>query len=283
MGIDAMNTSSAPNNAQRLAKTERLQSLGQLVAGVIHELNNPLTLVGANLQVLEEYVGQLVHLNSLYRAGASTEEIDNYTEEIDYGYLQQDLSRVLLSCREGASRARALVDELRRFSITNHYEVGPVDLRRLLSSTVRLIQTAYRGRIEFVLELDALVPIVGVSGHLQQVFMNLIVNGCQAITDKGSLTLHGGRHPEGVLVEVCDTGAGIAPEVLPRIFEPYFSTKGPEQGTGLGLPISKRIVEKHGGRLEVDSVLGSGTKFRVLLPLECDPALADDPVSPYEL
>lgn len=278
-----MNTPSAPDKAQRLAQTERLQSLGQLVAGVIHELNNPLTLVGANLQVLEEYVSQMAHLNGLYRSGASTEEIDAYMEEVDYGYLQQDLTRVLMSCREGASRARALVDELRRFSITNHYEVGPVDLRRLLASTVRLIQTSYRGRIDFGLELDALVPIVGVSGHLQQVFMNLIVNGCQAIEDKGSLTLRGERHEIGVLIEVSDTGAGIAPEVLPRIFEPYFSTKGPEKGTGLGLPISKRIVEKHGGRLEVDSAPGRGTTFRVLLPLECDPALADDPVSPYEL
>jgi signal transduction histidine kinase len=250
---------------------------------VIHELNNPLTLVGANLQVLEEYVGQMAHLNGLYRAGASAEEIDSYLEEIDHGYLQQDLPRVLMSCREGASRARGLVDELRRFSITNHYEVGPVDLRRLITSTVRLLQTSYRGRVEFALELDHLVPIVGVSGHLQQVFMNLIVNGCQAIEDKGSLVLRGARREAGVVVEVSDTGAGIAPEVLPRIFEPYFSTKGADQGTGLGLPISKRIVEKHGGKLEVDSTPGQGTTFRVVLPLECDPALADDPVSPYEL
>ncbi|MEB3330619.1 MAG: ATP-binding protein [Candidatus Sericytochromatia bacterium] len=278
-----MNTPSAPDKAHRLAQTERLQSLGQLVAGVIHELNNPLTLVGANLQVLEEYVGQMAHLNALYRSGASAEEIEKYVEEVDYAYLQQDLARVLLSCREGASRARGLVDELRRFSITNHYEVGPVDLRRLLASTVRLIQTSYRGRIEFGLELDALVPIVGVSGHLQQVFMNLIVNGCQAIQDKGTLSLRGGRQDGGVLVEVSDTGVGIGPDVLPRIFEPYFSTKGPDQGTGLGLPISKRIVEKHGGRLEVESTPGVGTTFRVVLPLECDPALADDPVSPYEL
>ena len=234
--------------------------------------------------MLEEYVTQLRQLMALYRAaGISTKEIDSFAEEIDLAYLQQDLPRVLVGCREGATRARGLVDELRRFSISNHYEVGPVDLRRLVSSTVRLIQTSYRGRIEFALELDQLVPIVGVSGHLQQVFMNLIVNGCQAISEKGTLSIRGAQQPEGVVIEVCDTGCGIDAAVLPRIFEPYFSTKGPEQGTGLGLPISKRIIEKHGGQLEVESRPGVGTTFRIRLPLECDPALADDPVSPYEV
>lgn len=280
-----MNSSSAAqaHTGTRLAQTERLQSLGQLVAGVIHELNNPLTIVNANLQILAEYVQQQARLLEMYRTlGVNTKEIDEYQEEIEIDYLNQDLPRVLGSCREGASRARNLVDELRRFSIANQQEVTMVDLRNLITSTVRLVESSYRNRVEFRVEFGQLPPITGVVGHIQQVFMNLIVNSCQAIGEKGVVTLRSWLDGEDVVVEVSDTGSGIPPEVLPQIFEPYFSTKGPCEGTGLGLPITKRIIEKHGGRLEVDSVVGEGTVFRVVLPRECDPGLVENPGSPYE-
>lgn len=281
-----MNSSSAAAQAQvgtRLAQTERLQSLGQLVAGVVHELNNPLTIVNANLQILVEYVEQQARLLDMYRTlGVSTKEIDDYLEEVEIDYLKQDLPRVLGSCREGAVRARNLVDELRRFSIASQQEVTVVDLRSIIASTVRLVESAYRNRVEFRIEFSQLPPITGVVGHIQQVFMNLIVNGCQAIGEKGVVTLRSWLDAKHVIVEVADTGSGIPPEILPQIFDPYFSTKGPCEGTGLGLPITKRIIEKHGGRLEVSSVMGEGTVFRVILPRECDPGLAENPGSPYE-
>lgn len=266
-----------------MAQSERLQSLGQLVAGVIHELNNPLTIVNANLQILAEYVEQQARLLEMYRSlGVNTKEVDEYIEEIEADYLTQEVPRVLASCREGASRARSLVDELRRFSIANQHEVVLIDLRSLLTSTVRLVESSYRARVEFRVEFGQLPPITGVTGHIQQVFMNLIVNGCQAIPEKGVLTLRSRVTGDEVIVEVADTGAGISADVMPQIFEPYFSTKGPCEGTGLGLPITKRIIEKHGGRLEVHSVVGEGTIFRVFLPRECDPGLAENPGSPYD-
>lgn len=279
-------SSSAPRklNTGQLVQSERIHQLGQLVAGVIHELNNPLTIVNANLHVLEEYTEQLRKLIELYQAaGVHHPEIDAYAEEIDLPYLQQDLPRILVSCQEGANRARSLVDELRRFSIANSPEVGPVDLKGILHSTVRLVESSYRNRVEFKLHVDQLPPVMGITGQLQQVLMNLLINACQAIHEKGTITIRSRRDGEDVIIDVADTGEGIPPDVLPRIFEAYFSTKSPSDGTGLGLPISKRIVEKHGGRLAVDSRPGQGTTFTITLPIEGNPALAEDPSSPYDI
>ncbi len=279
-------SSSTPRrlNTGQLVQSERIHQLGQLVAGVIHELNNPLTIVNANLHVLDEYVTQLAKLIALYEAaGVTNPEIQACIEEIDLPYVQQDLPRILTSCQEGANRARTLVDELRRFSIANSPEVGPVDLKGILNSTVRLVESSYRQKVEFKLEIDKLPPVMGITGQLQQVLMNLLINACQAIKDKGLIYLRSRSEDGCAVIEVQDTGEGIPADVLPRIFEPYFSTKSPTDGTGLGLPISKRIVEKHGGRLDVVSVPGNGTTFTIVLPIEGNPALAEDPSSPYDL
>lgn len=278
-----------PNPAARksttgqLVATERLHTLGQLVAGVIHELNNPLTIVGTNLHVLAEYVAQQQQLIDMYEAGAAADAIARYREEIDLEYLRQDLPRILGSCQEGAQRARSLVDELRRFSIAGSPEVGLVDLKGALQSTVRLVESNFRNKAKFVLDIEGCPPIMGIAGQIQQVLMNLLVNACQSIREQGTVTLRCETKGEYVIVHVDDTGAGIPADVLPRIFEPYFSTKAPTEGTGLGLPISKRICEKHGGSLTVKSEVGKGTTFTVTLRIEGAPGLTDDPSSPYDL
>lgn len=270
-------------NTGQLVQSERLHTLGQLVAGVIHEMNNPLTIVGANLQVLAEYVTQQQHLIDLYRAsGATNEAIAAYIDEIDLSYMQEDLPRVLSSCQEGADRAQRLVDELRRYSAANSPDVSMIDMRASLTSTVRLVQSTYRQRVNFNLDLKQLPPIMGVPGQIQQVFMNLLINACQAIVNQGEVTIESHLEGEHVVISVRDTGPGIEPEVLPRIFEPYFSTKSAAEGTGLGLPITKRIVEGHGGRLDVASTVGAGTTFTVVLPLEGKNLRFDEAI-PYEL
>ena len=279
-------SSSTPRkvNTGQLVQSERLHQLGQLVAGVIHELNNPLTIVNANLHVLEEYTTCVMQLLALYEAtGVTSPEIQKLSDDMDLPYLRQDMPRILTSCQEGANRARTLVDELRRFSIANSPEVGPVDLKGILGSTVRLVESSYRHKVEFKLEIDKLPPVMGITGQIQQVLMNLLINACQAIKEKGDIFIRSRQEDGCAVIEVQDTGEGISQDVLPRIFEPYFSTKSPTDGTGLGLPISKRIVEKHGGRLDVVSVVGKGTTFTIVLPIEGNPALADDPGSPYDL
>lgn len=273
-----------PVNTGQLVASERLHTLGQLVAGVIHELNNPLTIVSTNLHVLTEYMTQQQALIALYdAAGFTNEAIAAYKVEIDFPYLEGDLPRILSSCQEGASRARSLVDELRRFSIANSPEVGPVDMKGNLFSTVRLVESSYRNRVNFVLDVSHLPPIMGIAGQIQQVLMNLLINACQAIEGNGEIRITSQVLDGNVILRLHDTGPGIAAHVLPRIFEPYFSTKAPTDGTGLGLPISKRICERHGGSLSVDSVLGQGTTFTITLPIEGSPSMADDGSSPYDL
>lgn len=277
-----MNTPRRSANTGQLVQSERLHTLGQLVAGVIHEMNNPLTIVNTNLTVLTEYVQQLQQLLTMYReAGVTSPAIAAYAEEIDLPYLETDLPRILASVQEGSSRALSLVDELRRYSASNSPEVGPVDLRERLLSTVRLVESSYRQRITFRLEIDRLPPVMGVAGQIQQVFMNLLINACQSVVGRGEVIIRSEADADQVTLRIRDTGSGIEPSVLPRIFEPYFSTKSAADGTGLGLPITKRIVEKHGGRLEVESTLGEGTTFTVVLPIEGGFDLSDD--MPYEL
>jgi signal transduction histidine kinase len=270
-------------NTGQLVQSERLHTLGQLVAGVIHEMNNPLTIVGANMQVLAEYVTQQQTLIALYQAsGATSPEIAAYIDEIDLAYLQDDLPRVLSSCQEGCERAQRLVDELRRYSAANSPEVSMIDMRQSLGSTVRLVASTYRQRVDFRLDIKQLPPIMGVPGQIQQVFMNLLINACQSIEGQGAVTIESHLDGEFVVISIADTGTGIGPDLLPRIFEPYFSTKSAAEGTGLGLPITKRIVEGHGGRLTVESAVGAGTTFTIRLPLEGKNLRLDEAI-PYEL
>lgn len=273
-----------PDTGQ-LVQSERLHTLGQLVAGVIHELNNPLTIVGTNLQVLAEYVVQQQELIDRYEK-QGPEAAAAYAEEIDLPYLRTDLPRILASCQEGATRARHLVDELRRYSIANSPEVAPVDLKGNLVSTVRLVESSYRNKVSFELHVEQCPPVMGVTGQIQQVLMNLMINACQAMGDKpgmGQITIRTRGDGVNVYIEISDNGPGIPADVLPRIFEPYFSTKSPADGTGLGLPISKRICEKHGGSLVVTSTVGQGTTFTITLPVEGSPELLADPSLPYEV
>lgn len=270
-------------NTGQLVQSERLHTLGQLVAGVIHEMNNPLTIVGANLQVLSEYVEQQQQLIALYRqAGTTNAAIDAYIDEIDLAYVSEDLPRILASVQEGADRAQRLVDELRRYSAANSPEVSMVDMRASLTSTVRLVQSTYRLKVDFQLDLKQLPPIMGVPGQIQQVFMNLLINACQAIPTQGTVTVESHVEGDSVVITIRDDGTGIEPELLPRVFEPYFSTKSAAEGTGLGLPITKRIVEGHGGTLSVVSAPNVGTTFTVVLPLEGKGLRLDEAI-PYEL
>jgi two-component system NtrC family sensor kinase len=256
-----------------LASSERLHMLGQLVAGVIHELNNPLNIVGANLKCLTTYVEQMGRMIDLYREGATIKPeyqavLAELEEDLDWPYLAKDLPKVMGSCQEATKRAHSLVDELRRFSIKNKLEVGVVDVKGSILSTVRLVESSFRHKVSVVVELEQMPPIVGVAGQIQQVFMNLLVNACQAIDEKGSVQVRGRQHDNVLTIELTDTGSGIPADVLPRIFEPYFSTKSAADGTGLGLPITRRIIENHGGTMEVHSEVGVGTTFVITLPVE---------------
>jgi signal transduction histidine kinase len=236
----------------QLMQSEKMRSLGQLVAGVAHELNNPIGFVHANLQLLQEYVRRLV---SAQRAGEDTSRIEAAIEKL------------LVRSREGTERVTKIVQDLRTFSRMDQAELAEADLNDEIESTLTLMEPRLRDGVEVVRDFEPLPPVRCYAGQLNQVFMNLLMNACDAMEGKGRIHIRtrvrvGPRGVvEGVRLEFRDDGPGIAPEVQARIFEPFFTTKPVGQGTGLGLSLSYGIVERHGGRMLVGSTPGEGTTF----------------------
>jgi len=246
----------------QLLHSEKMRSLGQLVAGVAHELNNPIGFVHANLQLLQEYSRRLV---SAQRAGEDTTKIEAAIEKL------------LARSREGTERVTKIVQDLRTFSRMDQAGLAEVDLNEEIDRTIALMEARLRDGIELVRDYVPLPRVRCYAGQLNQVFMNLLMNACDALDGKGRILIRTraradvrGR-PLGVRLEFHDDGPGIPPDVQARLFEPFFTTKPVGKGTGLGLSISYGIVERHGGRMLVGSAPGEGTTFVIELPLEAKP------------
>jgi two-component system NtrC family sensor kinase len=240
----------------QLVHGEKMRSLGQLVAGVAHELNNPIGFVHANLQLLSEYVPKLV---AAQRAGEDTSRIESAIEKL--------LSR----SREGTERVKQIVADLRTFSRMDQAVLADVDLNREIDRALMLMEPRLRDAIEVERDYAELPLVRCYAGQLNQVFTNLLMNAADAIEGKGKIRIRTRTRPGGVRLEFHDEGAGMSPEVQARIFEPFFTTKPVGQGTGLGLSISYGIVERHGGRMLVGSAPGEGTTFVIELPLLAKP------------
>ncbi len=245
----------------QLVQSEKMASLGQLVAGIAHEINNPIGFVHANLQLMEEYVHRLI------ASGGSGPEADR---------ARQALEKLLGRSREGTARIKKIVEDLRTFSRVDQADLQEVDVHEGLDRTVSLIEPRLKDGIEVTKDYGALPRIRCYAGQLNQVFMNLLINACDALGRRGHIVLRTRPCELGVRIEVEDDGPGIAPEVQRRIFDPFFTTKPVGKGTGLGLSISHGIVERHGGRIFVESEPGHGTRFVIELPLDA-PAPETDP------
>ncbi len=237
----------------QLMQSEKMRSLGQLVAGVAHELNNPIGFVHANLALLDDYVGRLT------RTDLPPERRQKAREAI---------AKLLSRSREGTTRVKEIVQDLRDFSRTDQADLQRVSLNEEIERTLGLMEPRLKGGVEIERDFGDLPQVRCFAGQLNQVFMNLLMNACDALEGRGRIAIR--TRPEGdtVLLEFEDNGAGMPEEVRDRIFEPFYTTKPVGQGTGLGLSLSHGIVESHGGTLEVESVLGEGTTFRMRLPLE---------------
>jgi signal transduction histidine kinase len=239
----------------QLVQSEKMRSLGQLVAGVAHELNNPIGFVHANLQLLDEYVGRLLQPDLDPEKRRKTQEA---------------IAKLLLRSREGTERVKQIVQDLRTFSRTDQAELQQVDLADEIERTLALIEGRLKG-IQVERDYGELPPVRCYAGQLNQVFLNLLMNACDALDGKGTIRIRTRREGEGVVLEFEDDGPGMPPEVLSRIFEPFFTTKPVGKGTGLGLSLSHGIVARHGGTMEVASRPGEGARFTIRLPLEPPP------------
>ncbi len=260
---------------EQLLQVEKMASIGQLASGVAHEINNPIGYVYSNLGTLDKYFEGLLALLDRYAAAeeriadaATRDDIASAKQAMDIDFVKQDLVALLAESREGITRVKKIVQDLRNFSRTAGDEPWqPADLVAGIESTLNIVRNELKYKAEVVRAFAPLPLVECRPSQLNQVFMNLLVNAAQAIRERGTIRIATGVAGEDAWVEVSDTGDGIRPEHLSRVFDPFFTTKAVGQGTGLGLALSYRIIDEHHGRIEVESEVGVGTRFRVLLPI----------------
>jgi signal transduction histidine kinase len=284
----------------QLIQAEKMSSIGQLVAGVAHEINNPVSFIYGNVNHADEYVKDLLFLLALYQEHypEPVGEIQEEAEAMDVEFIMEDLPKTIKSMTVGAERIQNIVLSLRNFSRTDEAEIKAVDIHQGLNSTLMILQhrlkaTAGHQAIQVFKKYADLPLVECYPGQLNQVFMNLLANAIDALEDTlaqtpakdyiptltlctevlqkspGSTPIPGaGVNPESIVIWIEDNGAGIPPEILPNIFNPFFTTKPIGKGTGLGLSISYQIiVEKHLGKLNCFSTMGKGTEFRIEIPV----------------
>jgi len=256
----------------QLLQSEKMASIGQLAAGVAHEINNPVGFVNSNLGSLQQYVGKLLTLLGAYEqheaelAAESRNELAKLKKEIDIAYLRDDVRDLLNESLGGLQRVKRIVQDLKDFSHVGESEMQWANLEDGLESTLNVVWNELKYKAEVIKDYGKIPEVECIPSQLNQVFMNLLVNAGHAIKEKGTITLRTWQDSEDVCVEVSDTGSGIPPEIINRIFDPFFTTKPVGTGTGLGLSITHGIIRKHNGRIEVTSELGKGTTFRIFIP-----------------
>jgi PAS domain S-box-containing protein len=264
----------------QLLQSEKLASIGQLAAGVAHEINNPIGYVHSNIGTLDEYLGKLFRVLDAYemsepsiRDAVVFSGLQDLKRELEVEYLKEDIPMLMHESKEGIGRVRKIVQDLKDFSRGDGNEQWQwANLHQGIESTLNIVNNEIKYCAEVTRHYGKLPEVQCMPSQINQVFMNLLVNAAHAIKQgRGSIIITTAQEGPMVWVEVRDNGCGIPPENLKRIFDPFFTTKPVGKGTGLGLSLSYGIVQKHGGRIEVESKPGAGTAFRVWLPVHQTP------------
>jgi two-component system NtrC family sensor kinase len=261
----------------QLVQAEKLASLGQLAAGVAHEINNPIGYICSNFGTLQKYLDQLFAMLAAYQGAecsiGAPEVAANLRvlrEQVELEFLKGDIPMLMRESMQGIVRVRQIVRDLKDFArVDSTSEWQWANLHHGIDSTLNLAASEIRYKADVVKQYGLIPDIECLPSQINQVVLNLVVNAAHAMGEqRGCITIRTGTAAEGeqVWLEVADTGSGIAPDTLKRIFEPFFTTKPVGKGTGLGLSLSYGIVQKHHGRFDVHSEVGAGTTFRVTLP-----------------
>ncbi len=264
----------------KLLQSEKMASIGQLAAGVAHEINNPIGFISSNLNSLEDYIEDIHKNIEAYeklieicqddpsKINQQLKTITALRNETDIEDTLTDLPDLIKESIEGTQRVRKIVADLRDFSHIDNPDASEEDINELMEKTINVASNELKYKANIVKEYGDLPALKCYGGKLGQVFLNLLVNGAQSIDTHGTITIRTGHANNNIWVEIEDTGRGIPKENLDRIYEPFFTTKEVGKGTGLGLNLSYKIIQAHNGNLTVNSQVGKGTTFRIELPLD---------------
>jgi two-component system, NtrC family, sensor kinase len=264
----------------QLVQAEKLASIGQLAAGVAHEINNPIGFVSSNFGALQGYFDNLMQLLGAYEGAVAqlnspttTRSLASLREDLQLDYLKEDLPGLMRESKDGIERVRAIVQDLREFSQVDSVQQWRwSNLHQGIDSTLNIVASEVRPAADIVKAYGQIPEVECLASQINQVVMNMVVNAAHAMgPERGRITLSTGTgtgaEGDTVWIEVADTGCGIPAQHLSRIFDPFFTTRPVGKGTGLGLSLSYGIVQRHHGRIEVDSRVGEGTRFRIVLPV----------------
>jgi len=258
----------------QLLQSEKLASIGQLAAGVAHEINNPVGYINSNIGSLRNALNDLFKLLGHYEE-AEDKLIDETTrenilavkQEVEIDYLKEDLKNLLNESQEGIVRVKQIVQDLKDFAHIEEAEWQWADLHKGLNSTLNIVNNEIKYKADVVKEYGNIPHVECIISQLNQVFMNLLVNAAHAIEERGTIIIRTGQKESHVWVSVEDTGKGMDLATRQKIFDPFFTTKGVGKGTGLGLSLSYSIIQKHNGTIAVESEPGKGTTFYVQIPI----------------
>ncbi len=267
------------NTQAMMLHSEKMKSLGELVAGIMHEINNPINFIYGNMVHLNNYSQDLMNIIDEYTKYDSSlkpnekEDIDKLKQDIDYEFLKTDLPDLIKSCKEGADRAKNIIQDLKSFSRMEEVAITDVDLNHEIEMTLNILHNKLKNKAEIHKEFPDNIPkIEAFGGQLNQVFMNILDNAAGAIPDKGDIwiRINEDKTKEHVIIEIEDNGTGMDQETARKIFNPFFTTKPVGKGTGLGLSITYKIIKNHQGDIKVESTPNVGTKFIITLPIKLD-------------
>ena len=261
-----------------LVRTEKMASIGQLSAGIAHEINNPLAYVASSINRLKEYFDDTLQLLQKWQNfqpalkdniefAAGLQDIDNYTNEIDFNFILQNYDRIIKSIQEGGQRIKKIVEGMRGFAHSSGTSFAEANINQAIDDTLTIVWNELKYKATIDKNFQELPKVSCNIGEIKQVLVNLLVNAAHSIQEQGKISIATYQDSESVFIKIKDTGCGIAEENIKRIFDPFFTTKRIGEGTGLGLWICSTIIEKHNGSLTVESSIGNGSTFIVRLPI----------------
>ncbi len=253
-----------------LVHSEKMSSLGKLIAQIAHEINNPINFISSNIAPLKNYISGLLSLIEQYEKefeNKESEEIRQIKREIDFEFIKKDLNNLILNIEDGVTRTLSIIKDIKSFSRLEKSEIKQINIIDSIESTLNIIKNLYKNRINIHKDYDEISLVECNSTEINQVFMNILTNACDAIINNGDIWITVKKNKDNVSILIKDNGIGISPKIKEKIFEPFFTTKDAEKGTGLGLAICNEIIKKHKGKILVKSEINKGSEFTIILPI----------------